>query len=206
MRNLTRSAAGFARHRDGGVTVEFAIMVIPFLMLIFGIIELGLILVVDLNLTNATLILARQIRVGSMIAAGGSVATSSGSVINLSDFKQAICNNIKLVPNATCLSNLQIDMRTLSTFTGNTVPNPVSGRSFSSSALCFYSGASGNIVELRAFFLWPLFSPVLLSSFAQVTSLTTSAGTNTGAFFMLISSEVFKNEPNAASQNTGSGC
>ena len=204
--SLARMLGRVARRRDGAATVEFALVAVPFMMLIFCIIELSLILVVDLSLTNATLLLARQIRVGSLIAVSSSISASSGTTISLADFKQAICSNILIVPTATCLNSLQIDLRTQSAFAGQTNPNPVSGTNFSNTALCFYSGISGSIVELRAFYLWPLLNPVLLAPFVQTTTITTSSGTTSGSYFLLFSSEVFRNEPNASSSNSGTGC
>ncbi len=195
-----------AQRRNGATTVEFALVAVPFMMLIFGIIELSLILVVDLNLTNATLLLARQLRVGSLIATGVAVSASSGTTIDLADFKQAICNNMQIISAATCMTNLQIDLRTQSAFTGQTNPNPVSGTNFSNTALCFYSGTSGSIVELRAFYLWSLLNPVLLAPFVSIATVTTNNGTTSGKYFVLYSSEVFRNEPNASSSNSGTGC
>src|ERR1700684_3169198 len=100
----------------GATAVEFALLAIPFFMLLFGILELGLVFLLSVNLANATANEARQIRVGSLEAAGVSTTTSSGNQLDVSAFKTAVCNQIAVVPAATCIAQLQVDVRTLSSF------------------------------------------------------------------------------------------
>ena len=186
--------------------MEFALVALPFFFLIFAVIELGLILLANVTLSNATLSLGRQIRVGKIIAAGKGVTTSAGALMSLSDFKTAICSNMAFVPTSTCQNQLQVDMRTQSSFQNSSSVSTGSGANFSTSSFCFYSGAPGDIVVMRAYFLWSIQTPLLLSPLGSVTSMTTSSGTATGDFFVLSSSEAFRNEPNAAVVNNGGGC
>lgn len=192
--------------RRGSVMVEFTLVATPLLFFIFAIIELGLIFVANTSLANATFSLARQIRVGKITAAGKATTTSNGIQMDLADFKKAVCNNIQIVPTATCLSQLQVDLRTQTSFQSQSSVNTGSGSNFNTSNMCFYSGSPGDIVVMRAYFLWSIQTPVLLAPLGSVTSVTTSAGSSTGNYFVLTSSEVFRNEPNAAATNNGSGC
>lgn len=186
--------------------LEFALSAAPFFVLLFGTLELGLVFVTNLCLSNATLQLARQVRVGQIVLPGSSVTSTTGTQMSLSAFKTAICNDIPILPNATCVGELQVDVRTQSTFSAQTPPNPISLRNFNTAGFCFYSGAPGNIVTMHVYLLWPITTPGLLNAFANATSTTTSNGTTTGTFAVLTSNEVFKNEPNATSTNTGNGC
>lgn len=186
--------------------LEFALVATPLFFLLFAVVELGLIFVANTCLRNATMQLARQVRVGSIVLPGASVTTGTGNQMSLSSFKTAICGNIPLLPQATCLSQLQVDVRKQSTFSGQSAPNPVSGTGFSSTNFCFYSGASSDVVSMHVYLVWPVTTPVILNALAQITSLTTTGGTTTGNFFVLTSNEVFKNEPNATTTNTGNGC
>lgn len=194
------------QERRGAAAVEFALVATPFLFLLFAVAELGLIFVANICLSNATLALARGIRVGSIVAPGMAATSSVGIQMDLADFKAAICKQMQLVPTSACLSQLQLDVRTQASFQNRAAPSPFSGSSFSNSGFCFYSGAPGSIVELRAYYLWPLQTPVLLSPLVNATSVTTASGTARGSYFVLTSSEVFKSEPNATATNTGSGC
>ncbi|MDP9096873.1 MAG: pilus assembly protein [Pseudomonadota bacterium] len=186
--------------------IEFALVSLPFIFLLFAIIELGLIFFANMALANATLSLARQIRVGKLTAPGKAATTSAGIAMDLADFKKAICNNMKLVPTATCLNQLQIDMHVEASLQNQTTASTGSGSNFNTSSFCFYSGSPGDIVVLRAYYLWDIQTPGLLAPLAPIKTMTTSSGNTTGSFFPLISSEVFRNEPNSATTNNGSGC
>jgi Flp pilus assembly protein TadG len=207
MRVLSRYVSRpFTRDQRGATAVEFALIALPLFFLLFAILELGLIFVLNLNLSNAAASLGRELKLGEVIAPGASVTTSNGTQLDLSDFKTAICNKIGLVPSATCMNQLQVDVRTLSSFQNQTPPNPISGGTFSTSGLCYYSGPASSVVEFRAYYLWPIVTPILLSSLVNVTSVATGSGTSSGAWFAVSATEVFKNEPSSSITNTSNSC
>src|SRR5579864_1011930 len=105
----------FALGRRGAAAVEFALVSIPFLMLTFGIIEIGLIYFASISLENATYAAARQIRTGQLQNAGGSTATA---------FTTLVCNNMSWM-GSSCPSNLSVSVRTFSSFQAVTSTNPV---------------------------------------------------------------------------------
>ena len=193
------------RRRDGAAAVEFAIVATPFVFLLFAIIELGIIFVTNINLSNATLLLARQIRTGGIIAPGSSATSSSGISLSLADFKTAICKKLTMVPSATCTTQLQVDIRTQSGF-GTASPDPTTSKTFSNSSLCYYSGASGSIVEFHAYYLWPVITPVLLSPLVNATTYNSGSVSTSGSFYVMQSAEAFKIEPNSSGANSGRGC
>lgn len=193
------------RRRDGAAAIEFALVATPFIFILFAIIEIGLIFVTNINLNNATLLLARQIRTGGIVAPGSSATSSSGIVLDLADFKTAICNNLPMVPSATCTTQLQVDIRTQTGF-GSTSPSPFTGTTFSNSALCYFSGAGGSIVEFKAYYLWPVATPILLSALVNATTYKSGSTSTSGNFYVLQSAEAFKIEPNASGSNPGGGC
>ncbi len=89
--------------KRGTAMVEFALVAMPFLFLLAAITEMGLIFIGNFCLSNATLVLAREIRVGQIAAAGLGATSSSGTLTDLSDFKTAICKRMTIVPTSTCL-------------------------------------------------------------------------------------------------------
>ena len=194
------------KDQRGATMVEFALVAVPFFFLLFAVIELGLIFVANVSLSNATLSLARQIRVGKIMASGKATTNSAGTQMSLSDFKTNICEAMAVVPTATCLSQLQIDLRTQSSFQAQSSPGTGAGGNFNTANFCFYSGSPGDIVVMRAYFLWSIATPLLLAPLASTTSFTTANGTTNGSFFVLTSAEAFRNEPNATVSNTGPGC
>lgn len=190
LRSLLRSRP--LADRRGTAILEFAFVAVPFLFLTFGILELGLIYVANINLSNSALTLARKIRVGSLVAPGVAATSSSGTIIDLNDFKAALCSNIALVPSSTCLNQIQVDLKTQTSFTGAGSPSPFSGKIFNSKSFCFYSGSSGSVVTMNVYYLWPVQTPLLLTALVRITIYTTPSRTSTGGFFVLSATEVCK--------------
>ncbi len=210
-RNSRRSAAASAiarlfKDRSAATAVEFALISIPFFTLLFGIIELGLMFTLNVSLDSAIANFATQVRTGQVQAPGSAATSSSGAQMDLSGAKNAICNNIKLVPLSTCLSQLQLDVRPLSTFQSSSSPAPISGSTFNSTNLCYYSGNAGSIVQITGYYLYSILNPLLLPAFSHITSYTSSGGSASGYFFPIVATQVFKSENYATGSNTGAGC
>jgi Flp pilus assembly protein TadG len=172
LRRLQRCQAfltRLGRGQGGAVTVEFAFVSIPFLLLIFAIIELGLVFLVSLTLENAVIDVGRTIRTGEVQTAGGNAAT----------FKAAVCQRMSWLGTA-CSSALSVDVRTFSGFsTSATALNAALPNT-----PCWDPGGPGSIVMVRAYYNWPLITPLLQ------TGLQTSNGKR-----MLTATSAFENEP-----------
>jgi Flp pilus assembly protein TadG len=196
----------FCRCQEGATAVELALIIPPFLLIIFGLIELALIFVMSSNLTNATAYVARQVRVGTIIAPGVGQTSSVGAQLDLPDFKAAICNQISLVPTAACMSQLSVDVRTLSSFQSASPQSPIQNGTFSDKTFCYYSGSPGNIVEIRVYFIWDITTPLLLNMISNVSAANISGNSSSGNYRTISATEVFVNEPNSSTINTGAGC
>ncbi len=167
-RRTAKLAARFARAEDGATAVEFALVAMPFLLLVFAIIELGLVFLISLTLENAVIEVGRTIRTGEIQSNGGTAAS----------FKTAVCNKMGW-GGASCLSSLSIDVRTYSDYASstpenNTVPTDMS----------WNPGTQGSIVLVRAYYTWPLVVPLLN------TGLQTSSGKQ-----IIYAATAFTNEP-----------
>jgi Flp pilus assembly protein TadG len=167
---LHRLLARFRQARGGSTAVEFAMLALPFLGLLFGIIELGMIYVVDTTLENATVDAARQIRTCQLQQTTGVTAAS---------FRTLVCNEMTWM-GSSCAANLQVDVRTFSTFASTDIPNPVSNGQFQTGSLMFQMGSAGDIVLVRTYYPWTLITPLLdgavqdLSNGAKLISATTT--------------------------------
>lgn len=174
-----RLVARFARGRGGSAAVEFAMVAFPFLALIMGILEISMIYLVSTTLENATADVARQIRTGQMQMAGGATAQT---------FSTAICGELTWLGSA-CSSNLYVDVRTFASFSSMTQSSPVQNGAVNTASLQFNPGTAGQIVLVRAFYQWTLFTPML----DQI------AATMNGGSTLITATAAFRNEPYSAS-------
>jgi len=177
----------FLRARQGATAVEFALILMPFLLLLMAIIELSLIFVVTVGLDGATTAAARQIRTGSFQLSGASTKT---------DFRNLVCSKLPVLPSG-CDANVFVDVRTFNTFADLSANFAQSGATFVDSATCFSPGKARDIVLVRVYYQWPLVTPGVMMAFADNPA--------TGQR-MLSSASVFRNEPYNDDPPVGAKC
>jgi Flp pilus assembly protein TadG len=173
--------------RRGATAVEFAIVALPFLFMVFAIIELALVFMVNVSLDNATAIEARKFRTGQEC-----ITTTAGA----SALKQNICNNMSWL-QAQCMSNLNVDIRSFTSFTGADSPEATTvnskGATVFNSALEDTSGGPGTVNVLTTYYQWPLMTPFLYGGLETIP--------NSGQH-ILISTEVMSFEPFGSCTNS----
>lgn len=148
-RRLASLAGRFSHAEHGATAVEFALVFMPFLMLIFAMIELGLVFLVSLLLENAVIDVGRTIRTGEVQTTGGTAAT----------FKTAVCNRIGVIGSMSCATALQLDVRTYADYSTSNTSAAATGTVPTS--MQFSPGTAGSIVLVRAYYTWPLVTPLL---------------------------------------------
>ena len=137
--------ARFARTQDGAVAVEFAFVAIPFFVMIFAIIELGLAFLVSMTLENAMMNVDRRIRTGELQTAGATAST----------YRDAVCQQMTWL-STSCPTSLIIDVRVLPTFVaGSALATPKAAET------CWDPGGPNSIVLVRGYYKWPLITPLL---------------------------------------------
>ena len=143
---LHRLFTRFARARGGATTVEFAFVALPFLTLVFAIVELGLVFFVSVTLENAVIDTGRKIRTGELQTAGGTAAT----------FKTAVCTEMAWI-GAACSDALSLDVRTFAGFSASNTAVAAN----QPQTPCWDPGGPGSVVMVRAYYAWPLITPLL---------------------------------------------
>ena len=147
------------------MAVEFAMLAIPFVTMLFAVLELGLIFMISLTLDNATQIASREIRTGTL--QNGGAATANGFITD-------ICSHMAWI-QANCLANLKVDVRTYTTFTSAAPPNPVGGGVFNAGMLTFQPGVAQDIVVVRGYYhpmiMW-IWAGCVVMVFGGVLSLS----------------------------------
>jgi Flp pilus assembly protein TadG len=147
----TRLVARFARARGGASAVEFAIIATPFFMLVFGIVELGLLFMAGTTIEAATLDASRAIRTGQLQQSGNNTAAA---------FKTSVCNNMVWISGADCTSNVVVDVRTFADFAAISLAPPVTGNALDPTKTTFNSGGACSIVLVRVFYPYTLMAPL----------------------------------------------
>jgi Flp pilus assembly protein TadG len=176
---LNRSGAGFARATGGATAVEFALIGLPFCALLFGILELAMIFVMSTSLDNAAASVSRTIRTGAIYEAADKTAAG---------FRNQICAKVGWVGSGTCETNMVVEVRKFTTFAGVTTESPiVNGDLKTQGQLLFEPGGPGDIVLVRAYYRWPLITPLLSKGLDQLK----------GGNAMITSTLTFRNEPYA---------
>lgn len=154
-----RFVARFGAARSGSAAVEFAFVALPFLTLLFAVLELGMVFLVSTTLQNAADAAGRKIRTGELQAAGGTAAT----------FKNSICSDMAWL-GSDCQTNLVVDVRTFTTFAAVTASDPVSNGVIDETKTTFQPGNAEDIVLVRAYYSWTLFTPLLNSGLQNLSN------------------------------------
>lgn len=138
----------FARAQEGATAVEFAFVAIPFLMMVFAIIELGLVFLVSMTLENALATVDRKIRTGEFQTTGGDAAS----------FQAAVCKEMAWLETS-CPSAITLDVRVLPSFADSQdLQRPPTGKT------CWNPGGHDSIVLVRGYYRWPVITPLLRSA------------------------------------------
>ena len=149
----------FRRNRDGAAAVEFAIVATPFLALMFGILDLGLVFLVSTTLENAVDEASRTIRTGELQSAGGTATT----------FKTAVCDEMSWLGSG-CSSAVHVDVRTFPKFSDVTFTDPTTNGAFDDSKTQFTTGGSEDIVLVRVYYEWSLMVPLMSPGLSNLSN------------------------------------
>lgn len=162
----------FIENRKGSAAIEFAILALPFMVLIFAILEIAIMFFIDSGLDSALHKAVRQVRVG----------TAKTNAWNLASFKTAVCSELSY--SFSCSANLKVRATIITNMASVSKINPIVNGALNVTE-DFDIGGSGDYVLVQAFMTW---DPVL--------KLYTFAGgrLNDGKY-VLGAAEVFKNEP-----------
>ncbi|MEZ2126390.1 MULTISPECIES: TadE/TadG family type IV pilus assembly protein [unclassified Sinorhizobium] len=162
----------FAENRQGAAAIEFAILALPFFMVIFAIIEIAIMYFVNSALDEAVHKTARQVRVG----------TASANGWNLATFKAAVCGDLTYL--FSCSDNLLVRATVITDMSSVSKISGISNGTLSVTE-DFNIGGAGDYVLIQAFLPW---TPAL-----QFFSYSSSR-LNDGRY-VLSAAELFKNEP-----------
>ncbi len=183
-----RLARRFAASREGAAAIEFAILAIPYFLVVFAIIETFLALVGEQLVTNATDTLARKLRTGQI-----------SNTITREEFRKQFCAEVSIL--ITCSADeirtpqkLYIDLRRFNAFADipkniALVPN---GQYFDldTSAFGFSPGGPSSINMLRVYYRWPVITDLVRPYLTKIRPLDGSMPSH----FLIVATDAFRNE------------
>jgi Flp pilus assembly protein TadG len=162
----------FGRDRRGVAAVEFALLAIPFFLMLFAVIETSLVFLAEFTLDRAVEKASRIVRTGEAQKA----AMSAG------DFRSLICSDVGFLMKC---DGLAIDLNTYASFTQLPPPSAVKSGDVDSSGFGYQLGAPQTVQTLRAYYKWPIITDMMRSYLSDM---------NDGSH-LLSSITVFRTEP-----------
>jgi Flp pilus assembly protein TadG len=163
----------FIREQSGIAAVEFGFVALPFLALIFAILETSLIFFAGQAMETAVSDSARLIMTGQAQQQGFDKAA----------FKNAVC--AKIYGLFDCQNGIYLDVKTFTSFANITMPSPVDQDGNFVDNTTYTPGGPGDIVVVRMFYQWPVYVSLL--------GLDNMAGGKR----LMVSTAAFRNEPYA---------
>jgi Flp pilus assembly protein TadG len=177
IRRMARRASPrrFLRREDGAAAVEFGLILLPFVALMFAVIETALVFFADQTLETAVADSARLIMTGQ--AQNGSLDKTT--------FKNAVCSRIYGLFD--CQNGVYVDVQTYSSFGGISYTPPLDAHgNLVTTGFVYQPGGPGDIVVVRLFYQWPIYVSLM-----NLGNLSNMAGNKR----LLVATAAFRNEP-----------
>jgi len=179
----------FRRDRDGGVAIEFAILAIPFFLLVFAIIETCVAFAAEQTLNYAVDKLGRQLRTGQI-----TFNTGEATDITEKEFKTEFCNqlSIMIACGKDVDTRLFIDLKSYASF--GAMPTKVPRKSgtwgdLDTTGFTFNPGGSASINMLRAFYKWKVTADLVRPYITNIRD-----GSSTPEYYLIVSTTAYRNE------------
>lgn len=163
----------FGKSEDGVAAIEFGMLALPFLMLIFAILETAIGFFAAQVFESGVDDIGRRIRTGQVQSTTTTVA----------EVRTEICD--KTWGLFDC-ANIKIDVQTFNAFPDAplTTPRDVDGN-LDTSSMGYDTGLAGEVVIVRAYYEWPIFLDYL---WQNVSGLSNGAR-------LFVATAAFQNEP-----------
>jgi Flp pilus assembly protein TadG len=142
------------RADDSGTTaVELALVALPFVMLVFGIMTICVYFFTNFSLENAAWQAARAIRTGQLQQGQGSYAGATTSAQQKAAFVTALCSRVPTFLQ--CASKIVTIVQSNTSFAGISKPScATNGTMITQTAAAFDAGSSNSVVLITVCYPW----------------------------------------------------
>lgn len=186
--------AAFFRSRDGTAALEFAILAVPYFLMVFAILETCIAFAAEQMVSNTTESFARRIRTGQITFGLG-----RSTDMNAPQFRNVLCDEISLLlecrsQEVATPSKLYIDLRTFSDFSEipETLPMDSSGlyADLDPGNFTYAPGGAGKINMLRVIYRWEIVTDIMRP---YLTNVRPASG-GMPREFLIVATSTFQNE------------
>jgi Flp pilus assembly protein TadG len=172
------------RDESGATAVEFAIVAMPFLLLLFGIMSVCVFYFANFAIENAVWQAARAIRTGQLQQGQGAYAGTSTNADKKAAFKAALCAAAPTFLD--CASKAVVIVQSNANFSGISQPSCTNdGNIINDSSAAFNTGAGSSVVLVTVCYPWEFGSKLPLFNIGNL---------NDGSLLMQ-ASVAFRTEP-----------
>jgi len=166
-------ARRFIRQQDGSAAIEFSMVAIPFLGLIFAILETALVFFAGQTLETAVTDSARLIMTGQ----------AQDKAWTKDEFKTEVCSRIHGLFD--CNGGVYVDVKTFDNFAAINNDLPLTDGKIDESKLNFSPGTPGQIEVVTLYYQWPIYISLLGNNLSNINANRR----------LLVATAVFCNEP-----------
>lgn len=165
----------FRRDHRGATAVELGLVGIPFVAMVFAILETGLALWAQSTLETSVERASRMIKTGQ----------AQQQNFTAANYRDKICSFMSFID----CSALKVDVRTAATFNAVDLNRPLVAGKLETNNFTYTPGKGGDIVVVRVYYEWP--SVFNLNS----TWLNWSLANTASGKYLLGAADAFRNEP-----------
>ncbi len=179
----------FVRSRDGAAAIEFALLAIPYFLIVFAIIETFVAYTAEQLVANAADTMGRKLRTGNI-----TYNHNPGTDMDRTQFRTAFCNEISILIRCSDAEiatpdKLWLDVKSYPKFSDMPTTVPVNSDGDLLTASFTYSPGGPNTKNmLRAYYKWDVVTDLLRP---YISNVRPSSGSN---YFLIVETSAFKNE------------
>ncbi|MBP2442894.1 TadE/TadG family type IV pilus assembly protein [Rhizobium leguminosarum] len=153
------------RSREGAAAIEFALLAIPYFLVIFAILETFVAFAAEELVSNAVDTMSRKMRTGQITYNLGRTTD-----MNRTQFRQAFCDEISILIRCSTNevatpSKLYVDVQTFSSFSAipTTIPKLSTDKyaDLNTAAFKYAPGGAGTINMVRAYYRWEIITDLV---------------------------------------------
>lgn len=180
------------RSKDGAAAIEFALLAIPYFLIVFAIVETFVAYTAEQLVANAVDTMGRKLRTGNITYSATN--TSAATYMDATKFRRAFCGEISILIQCSeaeiaTPSKLWLDVKSYTNFSDMPTTIPVSAaKDLDTTGLSYSPGGSGTKNMLRAYYKWDITTDLLRP---YITNVRPTSGSN---YFLIVETSVFKNE------------